>query len=318
MKAVLLTGFGGVDVLEPADVPTPSPGPGQLLVRVRAAAVNPVDYQTRRGDYADAMTLPAVIGSDVSGVVEEVGPGVRDFRPGDEVYAMTRLFEGAGGYAQYVAIDEAIVARKPANLSHEEAACLPCAGGTAWECLIVRGGLQVGESVLVHAAAGGVGSLAVQIAKAAGAGVWATCSARSVEFVRDLGADRVIDYAREDYVEVVGAETGGAGVDLVLDTIGGDAVARSAEVLRPFGRLTSIVDIPTPQNLLAFWERNLTAHFVFTPPRRETLDALRALLERGAIRPLVDSVLPLSRVGEAHERLERGGVRGKIVLDPDR
>src|SRR3989304_3680099 len=115
MKAVLLTGFGGVDVLEPADVPTPSPGPGQLLVRVRAAAVNPVDYQTRRGDYRDAMTLPAVIGPDVWGVGGEIGPGVRDFRPGDEVYAMTRLFEGAGGYAQYVAIDEAGRRRQPGN-----------------------------------------------------------------------------------------------------------------------------------------------------------------------------------------------------------
>jgi NADPH2:quinone reductase len=315
VRAVLLTGFGGPERLEPAEVPDPVPGPGQLLVRVRAAAVNPVDYQTRRGDYADAVALPSIIGSDVSGTVEAVGPGVRDFEAGDDVYAMPRLFAGAGGYAQYTVLEEAIVARKPASLSHEEAACIPCAGGTAWECLVRRGGLRVGETVLVHAAAGGVGSLAVQIAKAAGARVLATCSARSREFVEGLGADVVIDYAAEDYVEAVDRE---GGADLVLDTIGGDAVARAGEVLRPSGRLVSIVDIPIPQSLLPYWERNLSAHFVFVPSDRSNLDALRSLLERGQVRALVDSVLPLSRVAEAHERLERGGVRGKIVLDPDR
>ena len=314
VRAVLLTGFGGLECLEPLEVTDPVPGPGQVLVRIRAAAVNPVDYQTRRGDYAEAIALPAVIGSDVSGVVEAAGPGVQDFRPGDEVYAMPRLFEGSGGYAQYTVLDEEIVARKPANLSHEEAACIPCAGGTAWECLVRRGGLRVGESVLVHAAGGGVGSLAVQIARAVGARVLATCSTRSVEFVEKLGADRVIDYTRQDYVEAVNAD---GGVDLVLDTIGGDAVSRAGEVLRPSGRLVSIVDIPTPQSLLPYWEKNLAAHFVFVPSERSILDALRVLLERGQIRPIVDSVLPLSRVAEAHERLERGGVRGKIVLDPD-
>ena len=316
MQAILLTAFGGVEVLAVRDVPRPVPGPGQLLVRVRATSANPVDFQTRRGDYADALELPAIIGSDVSGVVEELGPGARDFQPGDEVYAMPRLFSGSGGYAEYAVIEAEIVARKPAGLSHEEAACIPCAGGTAWECLVNRGRLRVGESVLVHAAAGGVGSLAVQIARAAGARVLATCSPRSAELVRDLGVDRVIDYTREDYVEAVREETGGAGVDLVLDTIGGDAVARGGEALAPGGRLVSIVDIPTPQSLLPYWEKNLSAHFVFTPPARSTLDALRGLLEAGRIRPVIDRVLPLSRAGEAHERLEAGGVRGKIVLVP--
>ena len=296
-------------------MPAPAPGPGQLLVRVRATSANPFDFQRRRGDYRDAETLPAIIGVDVSGVVEEAGPGACDFAPGDEVYAMLRPFGASGSYAQYAVVDEAIVARKPASLSHEEAACVPCAGGTAWEALVSRGGLQVGESVLVHAGAGGVGSFAVQIAKAAGARVLATCSSRSAEFVEGLGVDRVIDYTREDYVEAVNAE---GGVDLVFDTIGGDAIARAGEVLRRYGRLVSIVDIPTPQSLLAYWDKNLTAHFVFTPPQRSTLDALRDLLERVQVRPLVDSVLPLSRAAEAHERLETGGVRGKIVLDPDR
>ncbi len=317
MKAVLLTAFGGTDVLEAAEVPVPVPGPDQLLVRIRAAAVNPVDYQTRRGDYRDELALPAVIGSDLSGVVEAVGENVGDFAKGDEVYAQPRTFEGHGGYAQYTVIDAAIAARKPAGISHEEAACIPCAGGTAWECLVVRGKLRPGETVLIHAAAGGVGSYAVQIARAAGARVFATCSPRGAGFVRAIGVDRLIDYTSEDYAEVIRAETDG-GVDLVLDTIGGDAIARSGEVLRPFGRLATIVDIPDPQSLLPLWDRNATVHFVFSPPSREKLDALGALVERGQVRSYVDSVVPLSQVAAAHERLERGGVQGKIVLDPDR
>ncbi|MFN8186704.1 MAG: zinc-binding dehydrogenase [Gaiellales bacterium] len=318
MRAVLLTSFGGSDVLEVADVPVPQPGRGQLLVRIRAGAVNPVDYQTRRGDYRDEIALPAIIGSDLSGVVEATGPGVRSFRPGDEVFGMTRAFDGNGAYAQYAVIDEAIVARKPESLSHDEAASLPVAGGTAWECLVVRGRLRVGETVLVHAAAGGVGSLALQIARAAGARIVATCSSRSVELVRQLGADVVVDYTREDYVAGTLAAAGGRGVDLVLDTIGGDAIARAGEVLADGGRVVSIVDIATPQSLLPLWASNASAHFVFTPPRRSTLEALGSLCERGLVSPVIDSVVPLGEVAAAHDRLERGGVRGKIVLDPDR
>ncbi len=314
MRAILLKAFGGPDELRPAEVPDPEPGPGQLLIRVRATSTNPFDVQQRRGDYRDVMTLPSIIGSDVSGVVEATGPGCRDFAPGDEVYALLPAFTGAGSYAQLACVDEALAARKPANVSHEQAAGLPVAGGTAWECLVRRGGLRVGEVALIHAAAGGVGSLAVQIAKAAGARVLATCSTRSLDFVTELGADRAIDYTREDVVEAVVAE---GGADLVLDTIGGDALARAGLMLRPSGRVVSIVDIPTPQNLLPLWERNASIQFVFTPPSRELLDELRAVVEQGHVRPVVDSVLPLSRAAEAHERLERGGVRGKIALDPD-
>jgi len=316
VKAVLLTAFGGVEALEPAEVPVSEPGPGQLLVRVKASAVNPVDYQTRRGDYRDAVELPLVIGHDLSGVVEAVGPGATDFAPGDEVYGSPASFDGQGGYAQYAVVDQAIVARKPVGISHEEAACIPCAGGTAWECLVVRGGVRPGETVLIHAAAGGVGSFAVQIARAAGARVFATCSPRSAEFVRSLGVDRLIDYTSEDYVDVVRRETDG-GVDLVLDTIGGDAIERSGAILRQSGRVVSIVDIPTPQNLLALWDLNATLHFVFNPRSREKLDALARAVERGLLRCYVDSVLPLSEIREAHARLEAGGVHGKIVLDPD-
>ncbi|MCC6222799.1 MAG: zinc-binding dehydrogenase [Thermoleophilia bacterium] len=313
MRAVVLNAFGGPEELRPAEVPDPEPGPGELLVRVRATSANPFDVQQRRGDYREAMTLPAIIGSDVSGVVEATGPGCRDFRPGDEVYALLPAFTGAGSYAQLACVAETLAARKPANVTHEEAATLPVAAGTAWECLVRRGNLRVGETALIHAAAGGVGSHAVQIAKAAGARVLATCSGGSIEFVRSLGADRAIDYTREDVVAAVLAE---GGADLVLDTIGGNAIERAGLLLRPSGRVVTIVDIPAPQNLLPLWERNASIQFVFTPPSRGLLDDLRAVVESGQVRPLLESVLPLSRVAEAHGRLERGGVRGKIGLDP--
>nr|WP_235355399.1 zinc-binding dehydrogenase [Aliterella atlantica] len=211
--------------------------------------------------------------------------------------------------------DAAIVALKPVNLSHIEAASFPLAGGTAWDCLVTRGNLQAGETVLIHAGAGGVGSIAVQLAKALGAYVFATCSSRNRDFVTELGADRVIDYKNEDYVEVIRQETDGLGVDLVLDTIGKETIQRSLEIIRPFGRLTSIVDIAIPQSLLEAWGKNLTIHFVFSPQYRAKLEALTKLIERHQLRPVIDSVLPWNQVVLAHQRLEQGRTRGKIVLD---
>jgi NADPH:quinone reductase-like Zn-dependent oxidoreductase len=315
MRALLLTGFGGAEVFEWATIEVPEPGPGQLLVRVRGTSANPLDYQTRRGDYRDGLALPAIIGSDVSGVVEAVGRGVRDFAVGAEVFYFPPPFSG-GSFAELHAVDEAIVARKPLNLSHTEAGVLPCAGATAWECLIERGRLSVGETALIHAAAGGVGSLAVQIARASGATVFATCSARSREFVESLGPDRVIDYHVEDAIDVIRREADGGGVDLILDTVGADTIERSPYALRPGGRIVTIVDIPKPQSLLEAWNRNAELHFVFTRPRRASLDRLRVLVEKGVVRPLVDSVLPLEQAPTALARLEAGGVRGKIALAP--
>lgn len=315
MRALVLTGFGGAEAFAWTTVEAPVPGARQLLVRVHGTSANPLDYQTRRGDYRDELVLPAIIGSDVSGVVEAVGPGVRDFTVGDEVYYLPPPFSG-GSFAEFHAVDETVVARKPRNLSHTEAGVLPCAGATAWECIIERGRLRVGETVLIHAAAGGVGSLAVQIARAAGATVFATCSARSREFVAALGPDRLIDYRNEDAIDVIRHEADGGGVDLILDTVGGDTIERSPHALRPGGRIVSIVDISQPQSLLEAWNRNAELHFVFTPPRRGTLDRLRALLESGAVRPLIDSVLALEQAPTALARLEGGGVRGKIALVP--
>jgi NADPH:quinone reductase len=315
MKAHVLTAFGGPECLETRTVPKPVPTSSQVLVRVCATAVNPVDCQTRRGDYRDEIRLPAVIGADVSGVVEAVGDGVTELAVGDEVFYSPVVFGEYGSYGEYAVADAAIVAKKPASLSHVEACCFPCAGGTAWDCLVTRGNIRVGETVLIHAGAGGVGSIAIQLAKAAGAYVFTTASDKNLEFVRELGADRAIDYKNEDFVEIVDRETAGAGVDLVLDTVAGETIVRSVDVARRLsGRIVTIVDTAHPLALLAAWGRNIALHFVFTPQYRARLEGLATLIDRGLLHPVIDSVLPWEQIVQAHERLERGGLRGKIVL----
>ena len=314
MKAAILKQFGSADKLEILSVPKPQPKPHQIRVRVCATSINPIDYQTRRGDYKDLVKLPAIIGVDISGVVEAVGEAVTNFRTGDEVYYSPRLFGESGSYAEYHVADRDIVAHKPANISHLEAACFPLAAGTAWECLVTRGQLQVGESVLIHAGAGGVGSFAVQIAKASGAYVFTTCSAKNHDLVRKLGADRIIDYQTEDYTAIIKHETNGRGVDLVLDTIGGKTIQKSPEIIRSHGRLISIVDLATPQSLLAAWAKNITIHFVFTSQERTKLDSVRKLIERKQLCPVIDCVLPLDKIANAHQLIEKGGTRGKLAI----
>jgi len=315
MKASVLTAFGDAENFEIQTVPKPVPKPNQVLVRVCATSVNPIDHQTRRGDYQDLVRLPVIIGVDISGIIEAIGTAVTEFQVGDEVYYSPQIFGESGSYAQYHVADADIVAIKPINLSHIEAACFPLAGGTAWDCLVTRGSLQVGETVLIHAGAGGVGSIAIQLAKAMGAYVLATCSSKNRDLVKELGADRVIDYKREDVAEAVLQETRGLGVDLALDTIGGQTIQHSLKMIRPFGRLVSIVDIATPLSLLEAWGKNLTIHFVFTPQYRTKLDALTKLIERAQLHPVIDSVLPWDEITQAHQRLEQGGTRGKIVLE---
>jgi NADPH:quinone reductase len=314
MKAAVLTEFGSFDRLEIQEVTKPQPKPYQILVRVCATSINPVDYQTRRGDYKNLVNLPAIIGVDVSGVVEAVGESVTNFQIGDEVYYSPQLFGESGSYAEYHVADEHIVAHKPANISHLEAACFPLAAGTAWDCLVTRGRLQVGESVLIHAGAGGVGSFAIQLAKAMGAYVFTTCSARNHDIVRKLGANCIIDYQTEDYMAVIKRETQDRGVDLVLDTIGGKTIQESLEIIRPYGRLVSIVDVAHSQSLLAAWDKNLTVHFVFTSQQSNKLNLLKRLIERKQLFPIIDSVMPLHQIAKAHQRLEDGSTRGKVVL----
>ncbi|MFJ4604213.1 zinc-dependent alcohol dehydrogenase family protein [Pseudomonas atacamensis] len=316
MKAMILKSFGGPDSFELSDVPKPVPQAGQVLVRVHATSINPLDYQVRRGDYPDLVPLPAITGHDVSGVVEAIGPGVSAFAPGDEVWYTPQIFDGQGSYAEYHVAAESIIARKPASLSHLEAASLSLVGGTVWEALTVRAVLRVGESILIHGGAGGVGHVAIQVAKAMGARVFTTVREVNADFVRGLGADVVIDYTQEDYVEAIMRETAGHGVDVVFDTIGGDTLSRSADALAQLGRVVSIVDIAQPQNLVQAWGKNASYHFVFTRQNRGKLDELSALVERGQLRPHVGAVYSLADIPLAHARLEsaNNGLLGKIAI----
>ncbi|WP_439681193.1 zinc-binding dehydrogenase [Embleya sp. MST-111070] len=308
MRVMELVRFGAADTAFAArELPRPTPGPGQVLVRVMATSVNPLDLQTRRGDYRDQVALPAVIGNDVSGVVVETGLGADDFQPGDEVWYLAPVFVGQGTYAEFHVVDQALVARKPARLSHVEAAGLALVGVTVWEALVERAGVRAGERVLVHGGAGGVGTVAVQVAGALGAEVVTTARGRDHEFVTELGADLAIDFSTGDYVPQVRA-TGG--VDVVLDTVGGDTLTRSPEVLADRGRVVSIVDIPEPQNLLAAWGVNATYHFVFVSPGRAKLEAIGRLVDRGELRPVIGAVLPLADIAKAHALLEGGSAGG--------
>ncbi|MEX5585648.1 zinc-dependent alcohol dehydrogenase family protein [Pseudomonas lurida] len=316
MKAMTLESFGGPDSFELCEVPKPVPHTGQVLVRVHATSINPLDYQVRRGDYADLVPLPAITGHDVSGVVEAIGPGVTNFAPGDEVWYTPQIFDGPGSYAEYHVAAESIIGKKPPTLSHREAASLSLVGGTAWEALTVRAALRVGESILIHGGAGGVGHVAIQLAKAIGARVFTTVREANIEFVKSMGADVVIDYEKHDYVDAIMRETAGRGVDVVFDTIGGNTLSRSPDALAQLGRVVSIVDIAQPQNLVQAWGKNASYHFVFTRQNRGKLDELSTLVAQGQLRPHVGAVYALADIGLAHARLEspNNGVQGKIAI----
>ncbi|WP_439855168.1 zinc-dependent alcohol dehydrogenase family protein [Pseudomonas yamanorum] len=316
MNALILNSFGGPESFELCDVPKPVPHAGQVLVRVHATSINPLDYQLRRGDYSGLVPLPAITGHDVSGVVEEVAPGVTTFAPGDEVWYTPQIFEGPGSYAEYHVAHESIIGKKPSSLSHLEAASLSLVGGTAWEALVVRGALKVGESILVHGGAGGVGHVAIQLAKAMGAKVFTTVREANAEFARSMGADVIIDYEKEDYVDVIQRETAGRGVDVVFDTIGGNTLSRSPDALAQLGRVVSIVDISHPQNLVQAWGKNASYHFVFTRQNRGKLDEMSALIANGKLRPHLGAVYSLADIPLAHSRLEspNNGIQGKIAI----
>jgi NADPH2:quinone reductase len=316
MKAILLKSFGGPEAFELCDVPKPVPQAGQVLVRVHATSINPLDYQVRRGDYADLVQLPAITGHDVSGVVEEVGQGVTAFSPGDEVWYTPQIFNGPGSYAEYHVASQSIIGMKPPSLSHLEAASLTLVGGTAWEALAVRAQLRVGESILIHGGAGGVGHVVIQLAKAMGAKVFTTLRAADFEFARSLGADVLIDYENENYVDVVMRETAGRGVDVVFDTIGGNTLSNSPDVLAQLGRVVTIVDTAQPQNLLQAWGKNASYHFIFTRQNRGKLDELSVLVTRGQLQPHVGAVYSLADIALAHARLESrdNGLQGKVAI----
>ncbi len=306
--------FGDPDVFRPAELPDPVPGDGQVLVRVLATSVNPVDLKLRRDGRWANLTFPALVGFDVAGIVEAVGPGVTDFAVGHAVFYTPPVLGSPGTYAEYHVVAEGIVARKPPSLSFVEAAVLPLAGCTAYDALVERAAIASGETVLVHAGAGGVGSLAVQIAKARGARVITTATGDGLDLARKLGADVAIDHRNDDVVEAALRETGGRGVDVAFDTIGGTTMTRTIGAMRPYGRVVGIVENVEGDLTPAFF-KNLTIHFVFMQRTRAKIEAIRSMVEHGELRPVIDSVMPLERVADAHRRVERGGMRGKLALE---
>ncbi|MFI6581189.1 NADP-dependent oxidoreductase [Embleya sp. NPDC050493] len=307
MRAIRQDTLGGPEVLKVVEVERPTPGASEVLVRVHAAGVNPTDYWHRASGGLLGDT-PVPLGWDVSGVVESVGLGVSVFRPGDEVFGMPRLPQPAGTYAEFVTSPARHLARKPAALSHVEAAALPVAALTAWQSLVDAADVRSGQRVLIHAAAGGVGHLAVQIAKARGAYVIGTARAAKHELLRGLGADEAIDYTSVDFAEAV------RDVDVVLDTIGGEYGPRSLRTLRPGGLVVSLAS-PAEVELVPVAEAaGLRAGFTIVEPDQGGLKEIAALAEAGLLRPVIDAVLPLEQAGKAHELGESGRTSGKIVL----
>ncbi|MFD6142198.1 NADP-dependent oxidoreductase [Promicromonospora sp. NPDC060271] len=305
MRAITYSKFGGADVLELTDQPDPHIGPDTLLVRVKAASVNPVDWKIRQG-YLEGLidtVFPAVPGWDVAGVVEQVGLDTPEFQVGDEVYGYVRKDTVQGGtFAELVAAPVRTLARKPASLSFEEAAAVPLAGLTAYQA-IQRAGVVEGQTVLVHAAAGGVGAFAVQLLRALGARVVGTASEANHGFLRTLGAEPVTyGDGLADRVRAVAPD----GVDVVLDLVGGGAVSASAELLADGGTIASIAD-PTART-------EHGGHYVWVRPSTADLDALSALFDGGKLTVEVAQVFDLADAADAHRASETGHTRGKVVV----
>jgi NADPH:quinone reductase-like Zn-dependent oxidoreductase len=307
MSAVRIHEFGGPEVLLFETVPRPVPAAGELLVRVHAAAINPVDTGARSGGVQDLVhaRFPYTPGFDLSGVVEAVGDGVTRFAPGDAVYAMLDLTRG-GAYAEYAVVKETEAALKPASVSHAEAASLPLVALTAWQAFFETADLQPGQTVLIHAGAGGVGSLAVQLAKWRGARVIATASPHNHDFLRQLGADVVIDYNTERFEDIA------RDVDLVLDPMGGDTQVRSLLTLRDGGTLVGLMGLTAAARTPP---RGITATAILVEPDAVQLGRIAELVDDGHIRPIVSHLLPLDRASDAHRQSETRSTRGKIVLE---
>ncbi len=308
MRAIRVDHFGGPEVLRPVETDIPEPAPGEVLVRVTAAGVNPVDWAVRSGAAGDRFGSPPYIpGWDISGVIESAGPGTGSFAPGDRVYGMPRFPAMASAYAEHVAAPAAHLAAAPDRIGDMEAAGLPLAGLTALQVLDLAGVVS-GQRVLVHAAAGGVGHLAVQLAKARGAHVLGTARANKHEFLRDLGIDEPIDYAE------VAFEEAAKDVDLVIDSIGGDYGLRSLSAIRPGGTLIVIRGGVSAELAAAATAAGIRAETHLVRPDGPGLARLAEFVDGGQLTIAIDQLFPLSRAADAHRRGETRRTRGKLVL----
>ncbi|MFD8459454.1 NADP-dependent oxidoreductase [Streptomyces antimycoticus] len=308
MRVITQQSLGGPEVLTIVDAPEPRPLPTEVLVRVKAIGLNPLEALLRSGEFPPMLGRPPfVLGWDISGVVEE-GSLTYRFRPGDEVFGMPLFPRAASAYAEVVSAPAVHLARKPASLSHAEASALPVVGLTAWQGLVDLGGVREGDRVLVHGGGGGVGHVAIQIAKALGAHVIATASGSKREFVEGLGADEVIDYTAVDFTEAA------RDIDLVLDTIGGDTVERSLGVLRPGGHLVTAVAEEDTELVAKYEAAGMRFSGIAVDPDPVALRGLVDLVEQGRLRVHVQETFPFERVADAHRLLDGGHLQGKLVL----
>ncbi|MBG0509815.1 NADP-dependent oxidoreductase [Agrobacterium sp. MOPV5] len=330
MKSFLIDRYKKGGALRLGEIPEPELRVNDVLVEIRAASVNLLDNKIRDGEFKLILPyrLPLVLGNDVAGVVVRVGANVRKFKPGDEVYARPDQAR-IGTFAEYIAIDEADVAMKPDNLTMEEAASIPLVALTAWQVLVERANVQKGQKVLIHAGSGGVGTIAIQLAKHLGAYVATTTSTGNMDLVRSLGADVVVDYKKEDFAEVL------QGYDVVLNSLGKDTLEKSIAVLKPGGKLISISGPPDPdfarQNgfgwllrqvmrLLSFdirrksKRRGIGYSFLFMTANGGQLEKITALIEADHIRPVMDRIFPFEKTNEALDYIQTGRAKGKVVI----
>lgn len=330
MKAFVVDRYGRKNGVRAGDMPVPEPREDDVLIQIHAAGVNPLDSKIRDGEFKLILPyrLPLILGNDLAGVVVRVGSRVRQFKPGDEVYARPHK-DRIGTFAEFIAVKEDGVALKPKALTMEEAASIPLVGLTAWQALIERGQLKKGQKVLIHAGSGGVGTFAIQLAKHVGATVATTASVANTELVKQLGADIVIDYKKDDFSAIL------KDYDVVLDTQGGNTLEKSLKVLKPGGKLIGIAGPPDPEfakemgastflktaiRFLSYRIRkaarrhDVSYSFVFMRANGDQLSQIATLIDAGTIRPVIDRVFPFSSTHEALAYVETGRAKGKVVV----
>lgn len=305
MRSVRIQNYGGVEQMKLQVTEIPEPSENEVLIKIHAAGVNPLDWKVREGYLAEVLphTLPLTLGWDFAGEIASIGDNVDQWRLGDAVYSRPD-FSKNGAYAEYITVSADEIAAKPQTLNWQESAAVPLVTLTAWQALIDIGGINQGDRVLIHAGAGGVGMAAIQLAKLAGATVYTTASSRNIDFLKSLGADEVIDYTQEDFSKL-------EDLDIVFDTVGGETFEKSWGILKKGGCLVSTVEFPN-EDLAA--KHDVRANFCFVQANAGQLAEISNLIDSGSIKVEIDSVFRLEEIAKAHAKSESGHTRGKIVI----
>ncbi|MEN2467785.1 NADP-dependent oxidoreductase [Ornithinibacillus sp. JPR2-1] len=308
MKAIIINQYGSINELKEQEIPTPEIENNQVLVELYATSINPIDWKMRYGYLKEMLpfSFPIILGWDAAGVVKEVGKDVTRFKVGDRVFARPAT-TNKGTYAEYTAVDEDLLALIPDNITFEEAAAVPLAGETAWQCLVDFSNIKAGDKVLIHAGAGGVGSYAIQFAKHFGAYVASTASEKNKELLNELGVDQFINYKEQDFSDVL------SDYDIVLDTMGGEIMDKSFDVLKEGGKLVSIAGTPSEERAK---EKGIKAGSYWLNPSGKQLSEIADLMERGIVKSIIGHVMPFTEAGlkEAHQLSETHHAKGKIVI----